>query len=67
LVNLKKSFKFKGRIIQYVLIKRSDKKAVRKNQSNQLVFFKPVPDLSILEKGENDIKNFKDEVWALCR
>jgi hypothetical protein len=67
LVNLRKPFQFNQRPISYVLIKRNDKRPVTKNLTNQLVFFKPVADVSVLNQGETDINNFKDEVWALCK
>ncbi len=67
LVNLNPAFKLKDKPIQYVLIRRNDKQPVVKNMTNQLVFFKPVADISSIRDGENDKNEFKEEVWALCK
>jgi len=67
LVNLKEPVKCKGKQVSYALICRNDKQPLIRHQTNQLVFFKPVEDVNVLNDNWNDKNNFKDEVWALCR
>ena len=67
LIKLDTAFEYHGKTMEYVLIRRNDKEAIVPGKINQLVFFKMVPDISIIKEGENDKTNFPDEVWALCR
>ena len=67
LVKLEEAFEYLGKTIEHVLIRRNDKEAIVPGKINQLVFFKMVPDISIIQEGENDKTDFPDEVWALCR
>jgi len=67
LVKLNTAFKHQAMYIQHVLVKRNDKKSIIPGKSNQLVFFKMVPDINLIKDGPNDISDFLLEVWALCK
>jgi hypothetical protein len=67
LVKLNQVFDYQGMSIEYVLIRRNDKKTLVPGKENQLVFFKLVPDPDKICDKENDKADFPFEVWALCK
>ena len=67
LIQLNKAFHHQAMNIEYVLVKRNDKKSIIPGKSTQLVFFKLVPDLNMISEGHNDKMDFPHEVWALCK
>jgi hypothetical protein len=67
LIQLNNAFQHEAMNIEYVLVKRNDKKSIIPGKSNQLVFFKLVPDVNMICEGHNDKTDFPHEVWALCK
>ena len=67
LIQLHKAFEHQTMKIEYVLVKRNDKKSIIPGKSNQLVFFKMVPDVTKIKEGHNNKADFPLEVWALCK
>ena len=67
LVQLSHSFKLEHVSIGYALVKRNDKQPIVLKRDNQLVKFKPVPDVNLLHDGINDTTDFPLEIWALCK
>jgi hypothetical protein len=67
LVKLNQAFRYNSMDIEHVLIKRNDKKQIIPGKTNQLVFFKLVPDMNLIREKDNDKEDFPFEVWALCK
>jgi hypothetical protein len=67
LVKLNQAFNYQAMCIEYVLIRRNDKKTLVPGKENQLVFFKLVPNLDKICDKDNDKADFPVEVWALCK
>ena len=67
LVQLNQSFLLEKTSINYVLVKRGDKRPLILNKDNQLVIFKPVHDVTLVREDMNDTTDFPMEFWALCK
>ena len=67
LVKLNKPFQYKSMEIEYALIKRNDKQPIIPNKCNQLVFFKLIPDVNLLDDEDNKNIEFLYEEWVLCK
>ena len=67
LVKMAESFKYKNRLVLYVLVKRGDKLPIVKYKTNQLVLLKPLAGLEMINESLVVKTDIEEEAWAFCK